>query len=79
MIKIDIKSAGEAGTAGASRSSVRLSYSVTEAAELTGLGRTTLYALMKQGALASCKVGKRRIIRRADLEQLISSKHDGAA
>lgn len=38
----------------------RLAYSVEEAASVTGLGRTTLYALIGAGQLASTKIGKRR-------------------
>lgn len=35
---------------------------VTEAAELIGLGRTTIYKLMDNGDLASVRVGKSRRI-----------------
>lgn len=45
----------------------RLSYSVEEVISLTGLGRTTLYRLMAQGELISCKIGRRRLIRASDL------------
>lgn len=57
-----------------SRATDRLSYSIGEVAELTGLGRTTLYQLIGQGELPSCKVGRRRLIRAADLEAFL----DGA-
>lgn len=40
---------------------------VEEAAELLGVGRTTAYALIKSGALASVPVGRLRRIRPADL------------
>lgn len=45
----------------------RLAWSVSELAQLTGLGRTTLYLLMGEGGegggkLAYFKVGKRRCI-----------------
>lgn len=52
----------------------RLAYSVAEVVKATGLGKTTVYGLIGSGALPSCKIGKRRIIRHADLEQLIRSK-----
>ena len=71
----DITSAG----ATAPRPLLRLAYSVAEAAAVTGLGRTTLYGLIAQGALPSRKIGKRRIIRGADLEALIGSPCDQAA
>ena len=49
----------------------RLAYSVAEAAIITGLGKTTLYALIGSGALPSRKIGKRRLIASADLKGLI--------
>ena len=49
----------------------RLAYSVSEAATVTGIGKTTLYSLISRGLLPSCKVGKRRIIRSVDLQALI--------
>lgn len=57
----------------------RLAYSVTEAAAVTGLGKTTLYALMGSGTLPSCKIGKRRLIASADLEGLIGNRRSAAA
>lgn len=50
----------------------RLSYSIDEAALLTGLGRTTIYKLIAQGDLRSCKIGRRRILRSIDLEHFIN-------
>lgn len=49
----------------------RLAYSVSEAASVTGLGRTTLFALIRDGRLPSRKICNRRLIRKADLEQLL--------
>lgn len=57
----------------------RLAYSVTEAAAITGLGKTTLYALIGNGTLASCKVGKRRLIASTHLETLIGHRRSMAA
>lgn len=57
----------------------RLAYSVTEAANAIGLGKTTLYALIGQGRLPSSKIGKRRIIRHADLEALIAGQQSLSA
>jgi len=34
-----------------------------EGARLAGLGRTTVYAAIRSGALASLKIGRRRLIR----------------
>ena len=40
----------------------RLAVSPAEAARITGIGRTTLYAALGSGALRSLKIGKRRLI-----------------
>lgn len=41
---------------------LRLAVSPGEAARISGLGRTTLYAAIGSGALRSLKIGKRRLI-----------------
>ena len=46
-------------------------YRVPEAAKLLGLGRTSVYALLKSGALNSVHVGRSRRIRRDDLDRFI--------
>lgn len=56
----------------------RLAYSVTEAAAVTGLGKTTLYALIGNCTLPSCKVGKRRLIASTDLADLIGVRPEAA-
>lgn len=48
----------------------RLAYSIADAATVSGLSRSTLYALMKAG-LPSVKIGTRRLIRHADLVALL--------
>lgn len=40
----------------------RILFDVKQASELTSLGRSTLYILMRSGELASIKVGKKRLI-----------------
>ena len=67
------------GTTGGQERLCRLAYSVTEAAAVTGLGRTTLYALIGSGTLPSCKIGKRRLIASADLEGLIGNHRSAVA
>lgn len=42
--------------------------SVLEAAALSSLGRSTVYELVQSGRLRSKRIGKRYIIKRADLE-----------
>lgn len=57
----------------------RLTYSVVEAAAVTGLGKTTLYALMRSGTLPSFTVGRRRLIASSDLEGMIRQARQAAA
>jgi excisionase family DNA binding protein len=45
---------------------------VTEASKFTGLGRTFLYGLMDAGRLKYVKLGKRRLIPRAELRRLLA-------
>jgi excisionase family DNA binding protein len=45
---------------------------VPEAGRFTGLGRTFLYQLMDRGALKYVKLGKRRLIPRAELRRLLA-------
>lgn len=49
----------------------RLAYSVAEVGEVTGLGRTTIYKLMKENALPSIKLGRRRLIKAKDVSMLL--------
>lgn len=48
-------------------------YRVSEAAELLGIGRTSVYALLKSGELRSVRVGRSRRITSADLDRFIRS------
>jgi excisionase family DNA binding protein len=50
----------------------RLSLSVLEAAEATGLSKSTLYNLMGDGTLPFTKIRGRRVLAVASLESLIS-------
>jgi excisionase family DNA binding protein len=45
---------------------------VGEAVRFTSLGRTTLYGLMERGELRYIKVGRRRLIPRAELKRLLA-------
>jgi excisionase family DNA binding protein len=40
-----------------------LAVRVEDAAKLAGVGRTEIYRAIKQGELASLKIGKRRLVR----------------
>jgi excisionase family DNA binding protein len=50
-----------------------LAVSPAEGARLIGCGRTRLYELLKEGALPSFTVGRRRLIRVAAIEAWLKS------
>ncbi|MFE3492849.1 helix-turn-helix domain-containing protein [Streptomyces sp. NPDC059175] len=50
-----------------------LLYTPEEAAKALRLGRSTVYELMKSGALTFTKVGRCRRIKRADLETYVAN------
>jgi excisionase family DNA binding protein len=56
----------------------RLAYSVTEAAQVLSLGKTTVYGLMASGKLPYCEIGSLRRIRSADLHDLLVKRPDAA-
>ena len=49
-----------------------------EAADYLRVGRTTMFMLLKSGAIPSVTVGRTRIIRRADLDAYIARKLEAA-
>jgi excisionase family DNA binding protein len=51
--------------------------SVPKGAALLGIGKTKLYQLIASGELPSVVVGKRRLLRPADLEQFSASHGNG--
>ena len=50
--------------------------SVTEACDLTGVGRTSLYEAMNSGMLRAKKLGRKTIILRSDLQKFLDSLPD---
>lgn len=48
-------------------------YSILETAQILGIGRSTLYALIKEGQLPVRKLGKRTLVLREDLEHFMAS------
>jgi excisionase family DNA binding protein len=52
----------------------KLAYTIPEAAAACGLGRTTIYELIKRGELPLVKVGGRSLVRRQDLEAMLERK-----
>lgn len=52
-------------------SDLRLVYTVTEAAELLGIGRSTAYELVARGELATVRLGRRVAVSRPTLASLL--------
>lgn len=50
----------------------KLSYTINEAAAASGIGRTKIYELVRSGELPLVKIGARTLIRRADLEAMLT-------
>jgi excisionase family DNA binding protein len=50
-----------------------LAYTIREACEASGIGRTSLYELLKSGALRARKHGKRTLILHKDLNRWLDS------
>jgi excisionase family DNA binding protein len=57
----------------------RLTCTVAEACEVTGLGRTKLYELIGDGRLAATTVGRRRLVMVQSLLLLIEAKQSKMA
>ncbi|PFG75309.1 helix-turn-helix domain-containing protein [Tepidiforma thermophila] len=49
----------------------KLAYSIAEAAQALGIGRTLAIKLVRSGQLRSIKVGRRRLVPAAALEELL--------
>lgn len=49
----------------------RLSFGAQEAADILGVGRSTVFKLVREGHLQGCKIGKRRVFTRGELEGLL--------
>ena len=52
----------------------KIALTIDEAVAMSGISRTTLYALIKTGELTRVKIGARTLIRHRDLEALIERK-----
>jgi excisionase family DNA binding protein len=52
----------------------RLAYSVAEAAAEIGVGRTTIYELIKAGELKIVKIGSRTLVRHDDLAETLDRR-----
>lgn len=51
----------------------RLAYRVEDAAEQISVGRTTIYALIKDGQIVTRKLGRLTLIRHNELEKLLDA------
>lgn len=60
-------------------SGTKFLYTSDEAAEALGLGRTTVYRLMRTGRLRSVKVGSNRRITASALAEFVHALEDDAA
>lgn len=50
---------------------MQLVYSINEAARALGVGRTSIYALIKQGRLETVKLGSRTLVKTSSILALI--------
>lgn len=46
----------------------KLAYSISEVVAAFGVGRTRVFAEIASGRLLACKIGRRTVIRRCDLD-----------
>ena len=53
------------------RRELRLVYTVSEAAELLGIGRSTAYELVARGELPTVRIGRRLVVTRPALIELV--------
>jgi excisionase family DNA binding protein len=53
---------------------MKLNCSLSEACEALGIGRTTLYALIKQGHLEVCRIGRRTLVPVRSIERFIDDR-----
>lgn len=53
--------------------SPRLAFPVGEAAQIIGIGRTTLYAEIASGRVQTVTIGKRRLVTRQALEAYLAA------
>lgn len=49
----------------------RLAYSINDTAKTLSLGRTTVYALIKEGRLETFKLGRRTLVKAESIRQLV--------
>ncbi|MEG8032660.1 helix-turn-helix domain-containing protein [Sphingomonas aurantiaca] len=52
---------------------MKITATVREACEMTGLGKTKLYELMNQGALQTTTIGRRRLVKIDSIRALVEA------
>lgn len=57
----------------------KITLTIAQTCERTGLGRSTIYRLFDDGSLPRLKAGKRTLIRVSDLEAYIDSLSEAAS
>lgn len=57
----------------------KLTYSINEVAAVLGVGRTTVYELIREHQLLSIKIGQRRLVARTDLEAFVTDLRERPA
>ena len=56
----------------------KLAYRIDDAAQVSGIGRTSLYQLIATGQLKAIKAAGRRLILRTDLERYLAACREAA-
>lgn len=64
---------------GAALDREKIAYRIPEAVRATGIGRSSLYELIKAGGLRTRKFGTRTLIERTELERLIARLPSGSS
>jgi excisionase family DNA binding protein len=54
-------------------------YSIKEVKRLSGLGNTTIFALIKNGMLTSVKIGRRRFVHADSVDRLLEAGTEDVA
>ncbi len=72
-IPLDEEQSGRGPTPAGGRTANRATITVTEAAEVLGISRSTAYELARDGTLPSLRLGRRLVVPRHALQELLNS------